>query len=109
MAWSGVVLCSAPLSIGTAHGALNSSVDVVPGTGRGIPAGDRLDKSVFASLRHSAGTANSANTANTATQPAPAPTEYMLLAGVLLILWGILRWKHRARRSVYTPRSRPKR
>ena len=50
--------------------------------------------------------ATTATTAITATPPIPEPTEYRLLAGGLLILWGALRWKNRSRRIVGMPRSR---
>lgn len=102
-ALAGAALCSALLSVGTAHGALNAGVDVLPDTGRVIPAADGLDKSVFVNLR------NTANTAKAATQPVPEPTEYVFLAGGLLILWVSLRWKECARRSGKAPRSRLKR
>jgi len=68
-------------------------------------AGVRKDLAVV----HAADVAKAANTAKIAPQLIPEPTEYMLLAGGLLILWGVLRWKNRARRTFNARRSRLKR
>ena len=124
------------LSVNIAHGAPNASLDVSPDTGHAIPAADTsfagslkprepIDFSgvaspasptnassisqahEFAQLRAELAVANTADTTAAAT-PIPEPTEYMLLAGGLLILWGSLRWKNRTRRPVNAPRSRLK-
>lgn len=63
----------------------------------------------FAAVRKDLAVDDTASTSNPAAPPIPEPTEYMLLAGGLLILWAVLRWKNRARRTVNAPRSRPKR
>ena len=79
-----------------ASGLVNRGLSQTPGVAK-----VRDDLAVV----NAATTATTATTADTATQPIPAPTEYMLLAGGLLILWGALRWKNRARPLVDMPRS----
>lgn len=53
----------------------------------------------FSEFRNDPGIVGTRTVATAATQSIPEPTEYMLLAGGLLILWAVLRWKSRARRS----------
>ena len=128
-----VALWSALLTVGAAHGAVNVSVDMLPDSARGTPAGDASSIGSFSHLGSPSGltfildrsesvdrglsyTHDLAEApldlavVNAAAHPIPEPTEYMLLAGGLLILWGALRWKNRARRPFNRPpRSRLKR
>ena len=132
-ALAAVALWSALLSVGTAHGAVSGSVDMSPDSAHGTPAGDASSIGSFSHLGSRSGLAFILDRSesvdrglsythdlaeapldpavvNAAAQPIPEPTEYMLLAGGLLILWGALRWKNRARRTFNgLPRSRPKR
>ena len=99
-------------------GSLNPPREPIDFSGRARPASPTSPTSPtnassisqaheFAQLRAELAVANTADTTTAAT-PIPEPTEYMLLAGGLLILWGSLRWKNRTRRPVNTPRSRLK-
>jgi len=131
-ALAAVALWSALLSVGTSHGAVNGSVDMSPDSAHGTPAGDARSIGSFSHLGSPSGLAFILDRSESvdrglshthdlaevrldlavvsaAAQPIPEPTEYMLLAGGLLILWGALRWKNRTRRPFNAPRSRLKR
>ena len=101
------------LSVNIAHGAPDASLkpprETVDFSGPASPTNPSSSSQAreLAQLRTELAVANTADTTTAAT-PIPEPTEYMLLAGGLLILWGSLRWKNRTRRPVNTPRSRLK-
>ena len=111
-------LLSMLFSVNIAHGAPNASLEPIDFSGRASrasatsPASPANPSTIsraheFAKHRAELAVANTADS-TTAAIPIPAPTEYMLLAGGLLILWGSLRWKNRTRRPVNAPRSRLK-